>query len=144
MAEQTLNIPQLVAVLLVGFLIFRWFFSKPSSSSTNANDASRPRDSRNAGRRADPRHVEQISQMFPQIGRREIQWDLQRNGGSPAATTERILSGRGLEVVSGPEFSLAYWGWIGEKGREKGRGSAEWRTTQRTENYCDWMPIGIC
>ena len=27
-------------------------------------------------------------------------WDLQRNGGSVAATTERIL-GRGLEVVSG-------------------------------------------
>jgi coupling of ubiquitin conjugation to ER degradation protein 1 len=27
-------------------------------------------------------------------------WDLQRNGGNVAATTERILSGRGLEVVS--------------------------------------------
>ncbi|MCJ1314743.1 hypothetical protein MMC15_000055 [Xylographa vitiligo] len=35
--------------------------------------------------------------MFPQVGRREIIWDLQRNGGSVAATTERIL-GRGLEV----------------------------------------------
>jgi len=100
MAEQTLNIPQLLAVLLVVFLIFRWFFASPSTSSSNANDATRPQDSRNAGRRADPRHVEQIAQMFPQVGRREIQWDLQRNGGSPAATTERILSGRGLEVVS--------------------------------------------
>ena len=29
-------------------------------------------------------------------------WDLQRNGGSVAATTERILGGRGLEVVSFP------------------------------------------
>jgi hypothetical protein len=28
-------------------------------------------------------------------------WDLQRNGGSVAATTERILTGRGLETVSG-------------------------------------------
>lgn len=27
-------------------------------------------------------------------------WDLQRNGGSVAATTERVLTGRGLEVVS--------------------------------------------
>ena len=27
-------------------------------------------------------------------------WDLQRNGGSVAATTERILTGRGLETVS--------------------------------------------
>ena len=26
-------------------------------------------------------------------------WDLQRNGGSVAATTERVLSGRGLDVV---------------------------------------------
>lgn len=37
--------------------------------------------------------------MFPQIGRREIIWDLQRNGGSVTATTERIL-GVGLETVS--------------------------------------------
>ena len=37
--------------------------------------------------------------MFPQVGRREIIWDLQRNGGSVSATTERIL-GRGLDAVS--------------------------------------------
>ncbi|KAI9877286.1 MAG: hypothetical protein M1830_004326 [Pleopsidium flavum] len=95
MAEQTLNIPQLLAVILVGFLIIRWFFY---SSSTSTSTNPRPQDSRNAGRRADPRQVDQIAQMFPQVGRREIQWDLQRNGGSPAATTERILSGRPLEV----------------------------------------------
>lgn len=50
--------------------------------------------------RVDPAHVEQIAQMFPQLSRREIMWDLQRNGGSVAATTERVLSGRGLENVS--------------------------------------------
>ena len=38
--------------------------------------------------------------MFPQVSRREIIWDLQRNGGSVAATSERILSGVGLERVS--------------------------------------------
>jgi hypothetical protein len=31
-------------------------------------------------------------------------WDLQRNGGNVVATTERILSGRGLEVVSPGRF----------------------------------------
>ncbi|KAL9598062.1 MAG: hypothetical protein Q9219_004756 [cf. Caloplaca sp. 3 TL-2023] len=34
--------------------------------------------------------------MFPQLSRRDIQWDLQLNGGSVQATTERVLSGRGL------------------------------------------------
>lgn len=36
--------------------------------------------------------------MFPQVSRRSVMWDLQRNGGNVVATTERILSGRGLEV----------------------------------------------
>ncbi|PQE15424.1 hypothetical protein CJF31_00008948 [Rutstroemia sp. NJR-2017a BVV2] len=31
------------------------------------------------------------------VSRRSIMWDLQRNGGNVVATTERILSGRGLE-----------------------------------------------
>lgn len=44
--------------------------------------------------------------MFPQVGRREVLWDLQRNGGSVAATSERILSG-GLERVS---YSSLFWG----------------------------------
>lgn len=49
-----------------------------------------------------PEQIEQVAQMFPQLSRREIMWDLQRNGGSVAATTERILTGRGLETVSSP------------------------------------------
>lgn len=44
--------------------------------------------------------VDQLQQMFPQLNRRDIQWDLQRNGGSVQATTERVLGGRGLERVS--------------------------------------------
>lgn len=37
--------------------------------------------------------------MFPQLSRRDIAWDLSRNGGNVAATTERALSGR-VESVS--------------------------------------------
>ena len=38
--------------------------------------------------------------MFPQLDRRAIAWDLSRNGGNVGATTERVLEGRDLEVVS--------------------------------------------
>ncbi|CAG8949256.1 hypothetical protein HYFRA_00004881 [Hymenoscyphus fraxineus] len=48
--------------------------------------------------RAREADVERIQQMFPQVERRSIMWDLQRNGGNVVATTERVLSGRGLEV----------------------------------------------
>ncbi|GMF70809.1 unnamed protein product [Aspergillus oryzae] len=43
--------------------------------------------------------------MFPQLSTRDIMWDLQRNGGNVAATTERILTGRGLETVAIPQAS---------------------------------------
>lgn len=36
--------------------------------------------------------------MFPQLDRRSIAWDLHRNGGNVAGTSERILSGRGLDT----------------------------------------------
>lgn len=91
MTEQTLNIPQLVIVALVGFFALRWWFS---SSSNTSNTRTQP--NRNA---VNPAHVDQVAQMFPQLSRREIAWDLQRNGGSVAATTERILSGRALDTV---------------------------------------------
>ncbi|KAL9597020.1 MAG: hypothetical protein Q9179_004415 [Wetmoreana sp. 5 TL-2023] len=85
---QTLNLPSLLfVILLIAFSIHYFFFSKPPSSSASRRD-------RNA---ANPEHIEQIAQMFPQLSRRDIQWDLQRNGGSVQATTERVLSGRGLE-----------------------------------------------
>jgi coupling of ubiquitin conjugation to ER degradation protein 1 len=91
--EQTINIPQLLLVLFIGGIAIRWFFfsgpsSRTSQSTTSANSL-----------RARESDVERIQQMFPQIARRTIMWDLQRNGGNVAATTERILSGRGLETV---------------------------------------------
>jgi CUE domain len=105
MAEQTLNIPQLIVVVIVGFVVLRWFFSSPSPSSGNA---ARPRAAA-AGRRVDPAQVEMLSQMFPQVGTREIAWDLQRNGGNPNATSERILSGRALDTVSLHSLEAYCW-----------------------------------
>lgn len=88
-SQTSINIPQLLAVALVGFLAIRWFMNKPpsggSSSSARGNNA------------VDSAKIEQISAMFPQLDQRQIAWDLSRNGGNVAATSERILSGRGLD-----------------------------------------------
>ena len=99
MSSSSINIPQLLVVLLLTGLAIRYFFySTERSPTSDAFPGSAPSGRRS--RVADPRQVEQIAQMFPQVGRREIIWDLQRNGGSVAATSERILAGVGLEVVS--------------------------------------------
>ena len=92
MAEQTLNLPQTLVFLIILVLSLRWYFSKPSRAQ--------PQATANRGFRVNPQHVEQLQQMFPQLDRREIMWDLQRNGGNVGMTTERVLSGRGLETVS--------------------------------------------
>lgn len=90
--QSSINLPQIFVILLVGFLLYRWFFI--------SSDAAGGEQSRQNGARLNPAQVEQLSQMFPQLDRRQLMWELQRNGGSVAATTERILGGRGLEVVS--------------------------------------------
>lgn len=102
--EPSLNIPSLLTLAVVSFFVIRWFLNRDSGSGGN-----RPGEAtgRGRGRVVDPAQVEQIAQMFPQLDRRDIMWDLQRNGGSVAATTERILSGRGLEVVSSSSCLLS-------------------------------------
>jgi len=95
MADQTINLPQLLIILVLGVLAIRYFFF--SSSTTSSQNRSTTSANNIRAREAD---VERIQQMFPQVSRRSIMWDLQRNGGNVVATTERILSGRGLEVVS--------------------------------------------
>jgi len=90
--EQTINLSQLLLVLLIGGLAVRFFFFSGSSSRT-VTASTRAENTR--VREAD---VERIQQMFPQVPRRTIMWDLHRNGGNIAATTERILTGRGLEL----------------------------------------------
>lgn len=95
-SDQTINIPQLILIIILGGLAIRYFFfsSSPNSGIPNRNTSSA---NNIRAREAD---VERVQQMFPQVSRRSIMWDLQRNGGNVVATTERILSGRGLEVVS--------------------------------------------
>lgn len=89
-SQTSINIPQLLAVALVGFLALRWYFNKPATA-TPSSTASR-------GQAVEISKVDQISAMFPQLDRRSIAWDLSRNGGNVAGTSERILSGRGLDT----------------------------------------------
>ena len=89
-AQTSINIPQLIAVALVGFLAIRWYLNKPPSASAPSTSS--------RGRQVDVSKVDQVSAMFPQLDRRTIAWDLHRNGGSVSATTERALTGRGLDT----------------------------------------------
>jgi len=90
--EQTINIPQLLLVLLLGGLAVRYFFFSGTSNAASRTPSSADNI------RAREADVERVQQMFPQLSRRTIMWDLHRNGGSIAATTERILSGRPLDA----------------------------------------------
>lgn len=110
--EQQINVPSLVVILVISGLIIRYFFSKPSSSSGGSGATAAGAGRRAVGAR-DPAvlarsreaAVERIQQMFPQMERRVILWDLQRTGGNIAATTERILAGRMESVRSFFPFS---------------------------------------
>ncbi|KAI5235683.1 AMFR protein-like protein [Aureobasidium subglaciale] len=90
MASETINFGQIFAVAVVGFLLYRWF-SGPTLPSSQSSG-------RNGGRQVNPEHVEAVAQMYPQLDRRAIIWDLHRNGGSVQATVERLLGGRTLET----------------------------------------------
>ncbi|KAK3294831.1 uncharacterized protein B0H64DRAFT_476222 [Chaetomium fimeti] len=100
--DQQINLPSLVAILVVSGLIIRYlFFSPPASSSGGGVGSGLGRRGTGTGAgdpaallRAREAAVERIQQMFPQVERRAALWDLQRTGGSVAATTERILAGR--------------------------------------------------
>ncbi|KAL5119175.1 hypothetical protein ACEQ8H_002883 [Pleosporales sp. CAS-2024a] len=92
MAEQSINVPQVLVFLVVLFLASRWYLSKPPSSTQPRAAPSRTAPPINLAQ------VDQIAHMFPQLSRRDIAWDLQRNGGNATATTERVLSGRGLDT----------------------------------------------
>ncbi|EXJ90543.1 hypothetical protein A1O1_03646 [Capronia coronata CBS 617.96] len=98
--EASISIPSLAFVAVLGYFIYRYFFSSSPGSGT---DGSQTFSSRSAGLRFTPAQVDQIAQMFPQLNRRDIMWDLHRNRGSVQATTERVLMGRGLDPAP-PSF----------------------------------------
>lgn len=97
----SVNVPQILVIIVVGFLAIRWFFSASNAAGSSAQNASSQR-----GRTISPAMVDQVAQMFPQLDRREIMWDLQRNGGNRQRTIERVLSGRALETVSDMSLEL--------------------------------------
>jgi coupling of ubiquitin conjugation to ER degradation protein 1 len=92
---QTINIPQLLVLALITLLIIRWFFSSPASPAPGAQNAATAH-----GSRVNPAHVDQILSIFPQLDRRTVIWELQRNGGNMARITEVVLAGGRLSVVS--------------------------------------------
>jgi coupling of ubiquitin conjugation to ER degradation protein 1 len=94
MTEQTLNIKNMLIVVVLTALAVRWFMSKP------ANNAARPVAASRSGPRVSPAQIDQVASMFPQLDRRAVAWDLSRNGGNVSATTEKVLSGRALDTVS--------------------------------------------
>ena len=92
MADDQISMPFFVVILiLIGFIVRYLFFNGPATPPTNRSPE--------AAMRSRELAVERIQQMFPQVDRRSILWDLQRNSGSIQNTTERILAGR-LDTVS--------------------------------------------
>lgn len=89
--QTSINIPQLIAVAVVGFLAIRWFMSKPNNPTSGPSSSSR-------SQAVDVNKINQVSEAFPQLDRRSIAWDLNRNGGNVQATMERVLGGRALET----------------------------------------------
>ncbi|KAG6040986.1 hypothetical protein E4U41_006376 [Claviceps citrina] len=87
MANEQISLPYLAGILLVSGLVLRYLFFSGAPVSRPARS---PEDIRTAREAA----VERIQQMFPQVDRRSVLWDLYRNGGSVQNTTERILAGR--------------------------------------------------
>ncbi|PTB70632.1 ubiquitin system component cue domain-containing protein [Trichoderma citrinoviride] len=88
MSDEQISLPFFAIVLLVSGLIVRYlFFSGPRPERPPVRTAEQLIRSREVA-------VQRIQQMFPQVERRSILWDLQRNGGNIQSTTERILAGR--------------------------------------------------
>ncbi|GKT48672.1 coupling of ubiquitin conjugation to ER degradation protein 1 [Colletotrichum spaethianum] len=103
MANEQISLPYLVVILLVTAFVIRFLFFSPAPPPA-------PRQSAQSVLRTREAAVERIQQMFPQVDRRTILWDLQRNGGNIQATSERILAGR-METVSAWLPDSARPGW---------------------------------
>lgn len=107
MANDQINVPSLLVILVLSGLIIRYLFFAPpaggASSQQQGGTSRAARDTSAAAVRAREVAAERITQMFPQVDRRTALWDLQRNGANIQATSERILAGR-LETVGFASF----------------------------------------
>lgn len=93
-----ISLSSLVVIIVISGLLIRYlFFSGGNGNGASGSRAAAARDPL-AAARAREAAVERIQQMFPQLDRRTVLWDLQRTGGNIQLTTERILAGR-LETV---------------------------------------------
>jgi coupling of ubiquitin conjugation to ER degradation protein 1 len=93
--SDTISIPSILLAGAIIFIIVRFVFYPSRNPREGRTSAGFP-----GARRVDITKVEQVASMFPQLDRRAIAWDLSRNGGNVSATTERVLSGQGLDNVS--------------------------------------------
>ncbi|EGX49147.1 hypothetical protein TWF173_002961 [Orbilia oligospora] len=83
----SIGIPQLILCAIVAVLFYRYVLS-PSQTPGASGSASRRRP-RAAVSQND---IESVRVMFPQISVAAIRWDLEKNGSSVSATTEKILN----------------------------------------------------
>ena len=95
MADEAFSLIQLAAIILLVYLLVRFFRPTSPGASSSASSVSGSRNPVEQYRA----QIETLSGMFPQHTRREILWDLQANRGNVGQTTERILGGRGLDIV---------------------------------------------
>ncbi|KAI1275354.1 hypothetical protein F5Y07DRAFT_370607 [Xylaria sp. FL0933] len=90
MADEQVSFTSLVLIVVLGGLVIRYLFFPSSAGSAGVQQG---RDGATSWR-AREAAVERIQQVFPQVDRRTILWELQRNRGNITTTTERILTGR--------------------------------------------------
>ncbi|KAI1115365.1 hypothetical protein F5Y14DRAFT_411039 [Nemania sp. NC0429] len=91
MADEQVSLTSLVLIVVLGGLAIRYLFFPSSAAASSAPVRGRDAASVSRAREA---AFDQIQQMFPQLDRRTILWELQRSGGNMAMATERILTGR--------------------------------------------------
>ncbi|KAL2886119.1 Coupling of ubiquitin conjugation to ER degradation protein 1 [Ceratocystis lukuohia] len=92
MSNEQISLPTIVTFVAVTALVIWKLFLSP----TDAADSSPRNNIRDSAAQAQARetNAQRILQMFPQVDRRAVLWDLRRNGNRIQVTSERILSGR--------------------------------------------------
>ncbi|KAK6331061.1 hypothetical protein TWF718_003251 [Orbilia javanica] len=83
----SIGVPQLIFCAIVAVLFYRYVLS-PSQASGGSGSTGQRRP-RPTVSQAD---IESVRAVFPHISMAAIRWDLEKNGGSVPATTEKILN----------------------------------------------------